>query len=40
MAEVCKDIEAGLAALNRKIDEQNKRLRDLEKKQKLLLRKP
>lgn len=34
MAEVCKDIDQGLAALNRKIDEQNKRLRDLERKQK------
>ncbi|MCC5597970.1 hypothetical protein [Nostoc favosum] len=34
MAEVCKDIEQGLAALNRKIDEQNKRLRDLERRQK------
>lgn len=34
MAEVCKDIDQGLAALNRKIDELNKRLRDLEKKQK------
>lgn len=34
MAEVCKDIDQGLAALNRKIDEQNKRLRNLEQKQK------
>ena len=34
MAEVCSDIDQGLAALNRKIDEQNKRLRDLEQKQK------
>lgn len=34
MAEVCKDIDQGLAALNRKIDEQNKRLRELEQKQK------
>lgn len=33
MAEVCKDIDTGLAALNRKIDEQNKRLRELERKQ-------
>ncbi len=33
MAEVCKDIDQGLAALNRKIDEQNKRLRELERKQ-------
>lgn len=34
MAEICKDIDQGLAALNRKIDEQNKRLRELEQKQK------
>jgi predicted nucleic acid-binding Zn-ribbon protein len=34
MAEVCKDIDQGLAALNRKIDEQNKRLRNLENQQK------
>lgn len=34
MAEVCKDIDQGIDALNRKIDEQNKRLRDLERKQK------
>ncbi|BBD66338.1 hypothetical protein NIES4072_63930 [Nostoc commune NIES-4072] len=34
MAEVCKDIDQGLAALNRKIDELNKRLRDLEREQK------
>lgn len=34
MAEVCKDIDQGLAALNRKIDEQNQRLRELERKQK------
>lgn len=31
MAEVCKDIDQGLAALNRKIDEQNRRLRELER---------
>jgi septal ring factor EnvC (AmiA/AmiB activator) len=34
MAEVCKDIDAGLAALNRKIDAQNQRIRELERKQK------
>lgn len=34
MTELCKDIEAGLALLNRKIDEQNKRLRELERIQK------
>lgn len=33
MVEICRDIDQGLAALNRKIDEQNKRLRDLERKQ-------
>ncbi|MDQ3018250.1 MAG: hypothetical protein M3Q64_00030 [bacterium] len=33
MAEICKDIDQGLAALNRKIDEQNKRLRNLEREQ-------
>ncbi|MDZ8085617.1 MAG: hypothetical protein RMY16_08475 [Nostoc sp. DedQUE12b] len=33
MAEVCKDIDAGLAALNRKIDAQNQRIRELERKQ-------
>ncbi|MEH1971111.1 hypothetical protein [Nostoc sp.] len=34
MAEVCKDIDQGLAALNQKIDAQNQRLRELERKQK------
>ncbi|MBN3959256.1 hypothetical protein [Nostoc sp. NMS8] len=34
MAEICQDIDQGLVALNRKIDEQNRRLRDLEQKQK------
>jgi prefoldin subunit 5 len=34
MAEVCKDIDQGLAALNRKIDEQNRRLGQLEQIQK------
>ncbi|MEA5624108.1 hypothetical protein [Nostoc sp. UHCC 0251] len=33
MAEICKDIDQGLAALNRKIDAQNQRLRELERKQ-------
>jgi peptidoglycan hydrolase CwlO-like protein len=34
MAEVCKDIDAALAALNNKIDAQNGRIRELERKQK------
>lgn len=34
MAEICKDIDVGLAALNRKIDAQNQRIRELERKQK------
>jgi small-conductance mechanosensitive channel len=34
MAEICQDIDQAIAALNRKIDEQNKRLRDLERQQK------
>ncbi len=33
MVEVCRDIDQGLASLNRKIDEQNKKIRDLERKQ-------
>ncbi|MEA5601074.1 hypothetical protein [Nostoc sp. UHCC 0252] len=33
MTEVCKDIDQGLAALNRKIDAQNQRIRELERKQ-------
>jgi predicted transcriptional regulator len=33
MAEVCKDIDQGLAALNRRIDAQNQRIRELERKQ-------
>jgi prefoldin subunit 5 len=33
MAEICKDIDAGLAALNRKIDAQNQRIRELERRQ-------
>ena len=33
MAEICKDIDQGLAALNRKIDAQNQRIRELERKQ-------
>ncbi|MEH1810881.1 MAG: hypothetical protein V7K26_00070 [Nostoc sp.] len=32
MAEVCKDIDQGLAALNKRIDEQNKRIKNLEQK--------
>lgn len=32
MAEVCKDIDAALANLNRKIDEQNAKIRELERK--------
>ncbi|MBW4425938.1 MAG: hypothetical protein KME50_16175 [Nostoc desertorum CM1-VF14] len=34
MVEVCRDIDQGLDALNRKIDQQNKRLRELERNQK------
>jgi chromosome segregation ATPase len=34
MAEQCKDIDAALANLNRKIDSLNKRLADTERKQK------
>ncbi|MEH1809641.1 hypothetical protein [Nostoc sp.] len=34
MAEVCKDIDAALAALNNKIDAQNGRMRELERRQK------
>jgi flagellar hook-basal body complex protein FliE len=33
MTEVCKDIDQGLAALNRKIDAQNQRIRELERNQ-------
>ncbi|MDZ8108987.1 MAG: hypothetical protein RM338_25645 [Nostoc sp. DedQUE12a] len=33
MAEVCKDIDAAIANLNRKIDEQNTKIRELERKQ-------
>jgi predicted nuclease with TOPRIM domain len=33
MTEICKDIDQGLAALNRKIDAQNQRIRELERKQ-------
>ncbi|WP_373525091.1 hypothetical protein [Nostoc sp.] len=31
MAEICRDIDQGLAALNRKIDDQNKKIRELER---------
>ncbi|BAY78361.1 hypothetical protein NIES25_48350 [Nostoc linckia NIES-25] len=33
MAEVCKDIDAAIANLNRKLDEQNAKIRELERKQ-------
>ncbi len=33
MAETCKDIDAAIANLNRKIDEQNAKIRELERKQ-------